>query len=93
MNKLNKKKPLDDIHEAKINSSNSIVTNNKSDISYDIEKDDKKNIVTETDIVNRPKESSVKKDNKISENSRDSGDLKIEIKWEWHNLKSTKIWS
>ena len=80
MNKLNKKKPLDDIPEAKINSSKSIVTNDESNISYNIEKDDTKNIVTETDIVNEPKESSVKKDKKISKNSGDSGDLKIEIK-------------
>ena len=80
MNKLNKKKPLVDIPEAKINSSKSIVTNDESNISYNIEKDDTKNIVTETDIVNEPKESSVKKDKKISKNSGDSGDLKIEIK-------------
>ncbi|MFL2632348.1 MAG: DNA translocase FtsK [Candidatus Marivariicella sp.] len=80
MNKLNKKKPLVDIPEAKINSSKSIVTNDESNISYNIEKDDIKNIVTETDIINGPKESSVKKDKKISENSGDSGDLKIEIK-------------
>ena len=80
MNKLNKKKPLDDIPEAKINSSNSIVTNDESKISYDLEKDGIKNIVAETDLDNKQKESSLKKDKKILDNSEDSDDLKIEIK-------------
>ena len=80
INKLNKKKPVDDIPEAKINSSNSIVTNDESKISYDLEKDGIKNIVAETDLDNKQKESSVKKDKKILDSSEDSDDLKIEIK-------------
>ena len=71
INKLNKKKPVDDIPEAKIKSSNSIITNDESKISYDLEKDGVKNIVAETDLDNTRKESSIKKDKKISDNSED----------------------